>query len=224
MHLQRSNCGEQYQKLQPQPQASASSATLPSSLSTDIATNSFIAQPLLITVENLFAIFINVPSFISHAKDLLMILYSHVNGFIDIPGIFSSIHYGCVFCWTLCTDPDNISTPFLPSSIQPYWDKLYGYLDLHVDMDLLSGRLFDVWKFLITPIKIDPEALYARIDGNPSLSPWMKAALIKLARLVELLLGSYLFNKMLFWSFNALVACILFAYLFCKEIILTNMN
>ena len=225
MHLQRSSCQEQHRELQAQPQASASSTAVPSSLSTDIGTSSLITRPLLITVENLFAIFINVPNFISHAKGLSMALYGHVNAFIDVPGTFSSIRNGCIFCWTLFIDPDNISTPFLPSSMQPYWDKVYGYLNNHADMALLSSRLFGVWKFMITPIGMDSAALHARINGNPHLSPSMKVAFIELAKIAELLIGSYLVNQMLFWCFNALVAFVLFVYLNCKDMtFFTNMN
>ncbi|GAN04660.1 hypothetical protein MAM1_0070d04121 [Mucor ambiguus] len=220
MHLRRSNCGEQHeqqQRLRSQSQASTSS--------TVASSNPLIALPLLITVENLFAIFVNVPNFINHAESFLMILCGYVNAFVDVPGIFSSIYCGCMFFWTLCTDPDNISTPCLPNSIQPYWDSVYDYLNIHVVyMAIWSGRLFNAWSFLVTPIRMDPEAIYTTIQSNPSLSSWMKAVLIRLGKVVELLIGSYVLNKVLLWSFNALVVCILFIYLGLKEIVLGNMN
>ncbi|KAL9554004.1 hypothetical protein MBANPS3_003016 [Mucor bainieri] len=212
MHLRRSNCAEQYEQYQAQAQVSASSTTF--------SLDSLIARPLLITVENLFAVVINVPNFINNIK----ILYGHVNTLVDISVIFGSICNGCMFMWTLCTAPDNISTPFLPNSIQPYWDTIYGYLNMHVDMDYWSGRLFNMWKFLVTPTRVDPEAIYAKIENNPNIPSWAKVVFIRLGKVVELLIGAYLLNKMLLWSFRALIACILFTYLSLKDVIVSRMN
>lgn len=213
MHLRRSNCAVQYRQHQMQTSRSQAAASAMPSV------DSLFARPLLITVENFFAIIINVPILIKHARDLLMLLYGYANAFVDISGIFSSIVNGCIFVWTLCTDPDNISTPFLPNSVQPHWDSVYNSLNTHVDMTFWSARLFGVWKFLVTPIRIDPEALYARIEDNPNLPFWIKAALIRLGKMVELLIGSYLFSKMLAWSLNALVAFMLFTYFGLKQVV-----
>lgn len=211
MHVKRSKCAGQQL-----PQTSEAN-TIPASLPIDTATSLFIAQPLLVTVENLFAIFINVPNLLNHAKEFLLIPCNYVNSFVDITGLLSSMYNGCVFLWTLCTDPDNISTPFLPNSIQPYWNGVYGFLSKHVDMAFYSGRLFGAWKFLVTPIKIDPEAFYSKVNDNPSIPSWMKPSFRNLGKLVELLIGSYLFAKLLFWSFNALIAVTLLIFTLCKE-------
>lgn len=211
MHVKRSKCAEQQQS------QTSEANTIPPSLPIDTATSFFIAQPLLVTVENLFAIFINVPNLLNLAKEFFLIPCNYVNSFVEIPGLLSSMYNGCIFLWTLCTDPDNISTPFLPNSIQPYWNGVYGFLNKHVDMALYSGRLFGAWKFLVTPIKIDPEVFYSKVNENPSLPSWMKASFRNLGKLVELLIGSYLFAQLLSWSFNALIAVTLLIFTLFKE-------
>lgn len=203
IHVRRSkDCGG---PLSEPTDPSTNSASVSSTLN---PSNSFFDRPLLITVENSFAVLINIPSMVKHIQTSLVMCYNFMINYVYLPLQMDRLYNGCLFVWTLCTDPDNITTPFLPNSIQPYWDKGYQSLNRHMDMACFSHQAFAFWRFLITPIQIDTDIFYARINAQPNIPQWLKLSLNQLGRFVEILIGSYVFNKILFWVTYFLFICI----------------
>lgn len=202
IHVRRSkDCGGPPKPTNP----STNNASVSSNLN---SLNSFFDRPLLFIVENVFAVPINFPSMVKHIQTILMMCYNFMINYVYLPLQINRLYNGCLFVWTLCTDPDSITTPFLPISIQPYWNKMYQSLNQHTDMARFSRQAFAFWKFLVTPIKIDTEIFYARIIAQPTIPQWLKLFLNRLGRFIETLIGSYVFSKILFWVIYFLFVCV----------------
>ena len=193
IHVRRSkDCGGPLESTNP----STNNASVSSTLN---PLNSSFDRLLLITVENVFPVLINIPFLIKHIQTFLIVCCDFLINYVYLPLQMDRLHNGCMFVWTLCTDPDSITVPFLPNSIQPYWDKVYQFLNQHIDMACLSHQVFAFWKFLVTPIKIDTEILYTSINAQSIIPQWLRLFLNRLGRFVEILIGSYVFSKILFW-------------------------